>query len=210
MQKSANKLYALRKNIFSVDYLNELKLKILSSAHLASSPLGKEFVDTDGFSLVFRRTCLNQVINDFPFFKTYLEKVLIDNCNAFYLNPLVLYRGSRVDSHIDCRLLSKENMRIIPNLVTVLYIQVDDHLKGGEFVLKIDEDEEVSIKPQTNALLYFKGSLIHSVNEVKENHHPRISLVCEQYNLEANLLETFPSFRLVPGNRPMYSSAITN
>ncbi len=34
-------------------------------------------------------------------FKPYLDQALQPECNAFYLNPLLLGEGSRVDPHID-------------------------------------------------------------------------------------------------------------
>jgi hypothetical protein len=49
------------------------------------------------------------------------------------------------------------------------------------------------ISPQMNTLLFFQGNLTHSVNAVVGE---RLSLVCEQYNLEEAELEDIPEFRL--------------
>lgn len=191
-------MYAVKKHLFTEAYLSELMDKLVSSPYLARSPLGKEFVSTKGFSIVFTRSELQIVLSEFPYLKPFLENVLFDKCNAFYVNPLFLEGGSRVDPHIDCRLVTSENVRIIPNLVSVLYVYVESDIDGGEFILNVGGDNEEPIKPITNHLLYFRGNIIHSVNEVRGSSK-RVSLVCEQYNLPESILEAFPSFQIIEG-----------
>jgi hypothetical protein len=82
-----------------------------------------------------------------------------------------------------------------PILVSVLYIQVPHALQGGELLLQASEHQVVQIQPQTNTLLYFRGNLKHSVNEVKSSQ-PRISLICEQYNLSETRLQQIPEFEI--------------
>ncbi|MBJ7294855.1 MAG: hypothetical protein JHC73_00660 [Dolichospermum sp.] len=44
----------------------------------------------------------------------------------------------------------------------------------------------------------FMGNLLHSVNPVQSSK-PRISLICEQYTLEPNRLESIPEFEILSG-----------
>ncbi|MGJ5676697.1 MAG: 2OG-Fe(II) oxygenase [Nostochopsis sp.] len=77
----------------------------------------------------------------------------------------------------------------------VLYVQVPPDLEGGELVLLEDEHQVGKIEAQVNNLLYFRGNLTHLVNEVKSSQ-PRISLVCEQYNLSETRLKQIPEFEI--------------
>lgn len=78
-------------------------------------------------------------------------------------------------------------------IVSVLYVDVPEDLQGGELVLRSNKRQVGKICPQTNTLLFFQGDLTHSINAVIGN---RLSLVCEQYNLEESELEDIPEFRL--------------
>ncbi len=91
---------------FSQTYLSELRGEISASPYFAINNLNRDFVGTKGFSLVFRRSHLAEVKQRFPYFKLYLARSLQPECNAFYLNPLLLKLGSRVDPHIDRSLRS--------------------------------------------------------------------------------------------------------
>ena len=119
-------------------------------------------------------------------------------CNAFYLNPLVLSAGGQVEAHVDCSLGGYPGQIMTPALVSVLYVQVPNDLTGGELVLKLEERPVAELPPATNTLLYFLGHLTHSVNPVQTSDC-RISLVCEQYNLAADVLQTIPEFELIWG-----------
>lgn len=78
-------------------------------------------------------------------------------------------------------------------IVSVLYVDVPEDLQGGELVLRSSKRQVGKISPQTNTLLFFQGDLTHSINAVVGN---RLSLVCEQYNLEEAELEDIPEFKL--------------
>ena len=80
--------------------------EIHASPYFAINNLNRDFVNTKGFSVVFQRAGLAEVEQKFPYFKPYLDLALQPNCNAFYLNPLLLKEGSRVDPHIDRSLRS--------------------------------------------------------------------------------------------------------
>src|SRR5262245_40500512 len=87
-------------------YLRSLKAAILSSPHLRSDPLNRDFVGTRGYALAFRAAGRVRVLQDHAYFGAYLERALDPECNAFYLNPLLLEPGARVDPHIDRSLRS--------------------------------------------------------------------------------------------------------
>jgi len=182
-------------NAFSPDYLNDLRGEILACPYFAINNLNRDFVGTKGFSVVFQRSHLAQLEQQFPFFKPYVERALQPTCNAFYLNPLLLKQGSRVDPHIDRSLRSYCKTVEPPALVSVLYVQVPTDLKGGELVLRNHKQQVGQIKPQTNMLVCFQGDLTHSINEMNASGD-RISLVCEQYCLSDAELYDIPEFTI--------------
>ena len=187
--------YQTSENAFSLDYLSQLQGQILNCPYFAVNNLNRDFIGTKGFSLVFQRSGLNKIEQQFPFLKTYLSIALESNCNAFYLNPLLLKTGSRVDPHIDRSLRSYCKTIEPPALVSVLYIQVPTTLNGGELVLCHNKRQVGQIRPKMNTLLYFQGNLTHSVKEVT-SPGTRLSLVCEQYNLSETELLEIPEFTI--------------
>jgi 2OG-Fe(II) oxygenase superfamily len=180
---------------FSQNYLTELQGQILACPYFAVNNLNRDFVGTKGFSIVFQRSHLSTVEQNFPYFKSYLDRALQPECNAFYLNPLLLKSGSRVDPHIDRSLRSYCKTIEPPALVSVLYVEVPTDLVGGELVLQSNKRQVGRITPQVNTLLLFQGDLTHSVNPVNSSGI-RLSLVCEQYNLEDDQLWDIPAFTL--------------
>jgi predicted 2-oxoglutarate/Fe(II)-dependent dioxygenase YbiX len=189
------KYYQLQTNVLPNNYLNDLWGEIQSSPYFAINNLNRDFINTKGFSVVFKRQGLTTVEQKFPFFKPYLDLALQSNCNAFYLNPLLLKEGSRVDPHIDRSLRSYCKTIEPPLLVSVLYVRVPENMEGGELVLKSPKRQVGQVTPQANTLVYFQGDLTHSVNAVKTPGN-RLSLVCEQYNLTEDELEEIPVFTL--------------
>ncbi|GFE68318.1 2OG-Fe(II) oxygenase [Chroococcus sp. FPU101] len=187
--------YHQRSQAFAQDYLSELQGQILACPYFAVNNLNRDFVGTKGFSVVFRRSHLQTVEQQFPYFGRYLEQALQSDCNAFYLNPLLLKSGSRVDPHIDRSLRSYCKTIDPPNVVSVLYIKVPSDLVGGELVLRSHTRQIGQIRPQANTLVFFQGDLTHSVNPVSSSGF-RLSLVCEQYNLEDIQLREIPEFKL--------------
>jgi hypothetical protein len=185
--------YHLYPDALPIAYLAKLQRKILACPYFAVNNLNRDFVGTKGFSVVFRRSHIAMVEQQFPYFKTYLDRALQPDCNAFYLNPLWLKTGSRVDPHIDRSLRSYCKTVEPPMVVSVLYVDVAEDLQGGELVLRSHKRQVGKISPQMNTLLFFQGNLTHSVNAVVGE---RLSLVCEQYNLEEAELEDIPEFRL--------------
>lgn len=189
------KYYQQHPNAFSLQYLQDLWGEIQACPYFAINNLNRDFINTKGFSVVFQRQGLAEVIQKFPYFKPYLDLALLPNCNAFYLNPLLLKAGSRVDPHIDRSLRSYCKTVEPPAFVSVLYVRVPEDMQGGELVLKSQKRQVGQIKPQTNSLIYFQGDLTHSVNGVITVGN-RLSLVCEQYCLSEDELEEIPHFTL--------------
>jgi predicted 2-oxoglutarate/Fe(II)-dependent dioxygenase YbiX len=185
--------YQQHPNAFPLNYLNDLRGEILACPYFVVNNLNRDFVGTKGFSVVFQRSEIAEVERKFPFFKPYLDRALEPVCNAFYLNPLLLQEGSRVDPHIDRSLRSYCKTIEPPMVVSVLYVQVPENLQGGELVLRNHKQQVGQIKPQVNTLVYFQGDLTHSVNAVKTSG-TRLSLVCEQYSLSEKELRDIPEF----------------
>lgn len=180
---------------FSQIYLSELQGQILACPYFAVNNLNRDFIGTKGFSIVFQRSHLADVTQRFPYFKLYLDRVVQQECNAFYLNPLLLGLGSQVNPHIDRSLRSYCKTIAPPVVVSVLYVEVPTDLEGGELVLRSHNRQIGQIRPQTNTLLFFQGDLLHSVNPVA-SQGIRLSLVCEQYNLDEAQLREIPEFQL--------------
>lgn len=187
------KYYRQQPNSFPTNYLNDLWGEIQACPYFAINNLNRDFVGTKGFSVVFQRSGLATVEKQFPFFKPYLEQALMPTNNAFYLNPLLLTLGSRVDPHIDRSLRSYCKTIEPPTLVSVLYVQVPADMLGGELILRCHKRQVGQIKPKMNTLLYFQGDLTHSVNPVHTSGF-RLSLVCEQYSLSEATLRQIPEF----------------
>lgn len=185
--------HAAHPNAFPPAYLRSLKRQIQASPHFTTNTLNRDFVQTRGFSVVFQAGSRAQAERAFPFFAPYLERALRPDCNAFYLNPLQLERGSRVDPHIDRSLRSYCKEVSVPLTVSVLYVEVPDGLRGGELVLARGKKRLACLRPVANTLVFFEGDLTHSI-EPMESAGTRLSLVCEQYSLSADELERIPSF----------------
>ncbi|UBF24571.1 2OG-Fe(II) oxygenase [Kovacikia minuta CCNUW1] len=165
----------------------------MACPYFAVNNLNRDFVGTKGFSVVFRRSHLAMVEQRFPYFKPYLQQALQPDCNAFYLNPLLLTSGSRVDPHIDRSLRSYCKTIDPPTVVSVLYVTVPADIAGGDLILRSHKRKVGQIHPQPNTLIFFQGDLTHSITPVTSSGI-RLSLVCEQYSLEGTQLQDIPEF----------------
>jgi hypothetical protein len=187
--------YEAKPNAVDPRYLASLRRQILACPYFTANTLNRDFVATRGFSVVFRREGRARVDAAFPFFKPYIDCATVPDCNAFYLNPLSLGPGSRVDPHID-RSLQSYCARVDPPLVvTVLYVEVPAGMVGGELVLARGPRRLATIVPTRNTLVSFGGHLTHSVNRV-DTEGQRLSLVCEQYSLNDVELAAIPEFAI--------------
>ncbi|MCU0865716.1 MAG: 2OG-Fe(II) oxygenase [Planctomycetes bacterium] len=180
---------------FDPAYLDTLQKGIRGCRFFTVNNLNRDFVGTRGFSVVFRREGLPQVLAEFPVFAPYLDRALRGDCNAFYLNPLQLEGGSRVDPHIDRSLRSYCKDISTPLAVSVLYVAVPAGLRGGALVLQRGRRTLAKVVPVANLLVVFDGDLTHSVERV-DSPGLRLSLVCEQYLLDERELAAIPSYRI--------------
>lgn len=182
-------------NTFPPTYLTQLLRKIQACPYFSTNNLNRDFVGTKGFSIVFTRQGLPTIDRQFPFFMPYLDHALQADCNAFYLNPLLLQQGSRVDPHIDRSLQSYDKTVDPPAWVSVLYVELPPNLSGGTLILRDHRRQVGQIKPRINTLLRFQGNLTHSVTAMT-SPGIRLSLVCEQYDLTAAELANIPPFAI--------------
>lgn len=183
------------KSCFSPAHLRSLKRQILGSPYFTTNTLNRDFVQTRGFSVVFRDDSRSEVERAFPHFGPYLARALRADCNAFYLNPLQLELGSRVDPHIDRSLRSYCKEVPTPVCVSVLYVEVPEDLRGGALVLARGKKHLARIRPETGTLVLFDGDLTHSIERV-DSRGARLSLVCEQYCLTPEELSHLPSLAI--------------
>lgn len=183
------------KDAFAPDYLAALCTAIRSSRYFTTNNLNRDFVGTKGFSVVFRSSQRTRVAAEFPHFAPYLERALRADCNAFYLNPLQLQAGSRVDPHIDRSLRAYCNDITTPVQVSVLYVDVPTGMRGGTLVLQRGKKVLARVAPEAGLLVQFDGDLTHSVERV-DTDGLRLSLVCEQYALDERELDMVPDYRL--------------
>lgn len=175
--------------------LRALARAVRASPLFTTNTLNRDFVGTRGFSVVFQRAELARVRAEFPAFEPYLALALRPDANAFYLNPLELAQGSRVDPHVDRSLRSYVKEILPPLEVSVLYLELPPAMRGGELVLARGRKTLARIRPEPGMLLRFEGDLTHSI-EALESPGKRLSLVCEQYELAPDELERVPGFAL--------------
>jgi hypothetical protein len=187
--------YSAVTEAFSSDYLAALRVGVRKCPWFTVNNLNRDFVATRGFSVVFVREQIARVVAEFPFFGPFLERSLRADCNAFYLNPLQLEAGSRVDPHIDRSLRAYCKDVSTPLQVSVLYVEVPAGMQGGELVLQRGKKVLAKVRPAAGTLLAFDGDLTHSVVRV-DTPGQRLSVVCEQYALEERELAEVPGYAL--------------
>jgi hypothetical protein len=193
--------YTEEAHAFDAAYLRSLRRQVLACRWFTTNTLNRDFVGTRGFSVVFRRDAAPRVAREFPFFGPFLDRALRDDCNAFYLNPLLLARGSRVDPHIDRSLRSYDADVLPPAAVSVLYVEVPAGMQGGRLVLQRGRKLLGRIVPAEGTLVTFDGDLTHSVERM-ETEGARLSVVCEQYRLTPDELERIPAYVVESRARP--------
>ncbi|MFN8671958.1 MAG: 2OG-Fe(II) oxygenase [Candidatus Sericytochromatia bacterium] len=194
-KNNKSEFYTEEFEVFDLDYLNELKKEILNSTYLKKNNLNYNFNGTLGFSIIFKKGFEELVIEKFPIFEKYLNKIYNKDINAYYLNPLVMKSAARVGKHIDLSLRSYYANIDLPKIVNVLYVNIPQ-MEGGNLIIYNEEKFIDKIKPEQNKLLKFKGYLKHEVSPVliKDKDESRISLICEHYSLDDYILNKIPNF----------------
>jgi 2OG-Fe(II) oxygenase superfamily len=182
------------------DATEAIRSAILGSSLLGETNLSEQFSGTYGFSITFRRDALSEVTDRFPTFAPFLQTALLPDCNAFLLNPLLVQNGRGVEAHLD-RSMEFYGAGIgCPVAVSVLYVQVPEHLAGGELRLYHRGQRVAALRPLPRSLVTFRGDMVHEVVAVEAGapvlSAARISLVVEQYRVPETLISKVPAFEL--------------
>jgi hypothetical protein len=193
-----NHMCGLCDDALPTEELAALTHDVLSPQRLGPHQLSDAFGGARGFSVVFTQLGIPSLLAELPGLGAYVRLALRPSCNAFYLNPLVIEDGGRVDAHVDSSLSPLAGQRVTPVLVSVLYLEVPPLPAGnGELVLTEIADgrpRSMRVPPRVNRLVMFRGDLEHEVTP-GANGARRSSLVCEQYRLPPDQLARIPAFR---------------
>ncbi|MGV3526943.1 MAG: 2OG-Fe(II) oxygenase [Candidatus Sericytochromatia bacterium] len=172
--------------------LAALQAEIRDSAYLQRNVLNARFASTQGFSVIFRDPA--PLLAHFPAMAPFVRQ--LPPASLYYLNALVLAEAGRVDRHIDHSIRGYDSSLPFPQRVSVLYVQVPE-MEGGELMLYDRRDRLVqTLQPRTNLLVHFDGWRKHAVGAITHSRELRISLVCEQYRLSREQLESVPVFTI--------------
>lgn len=190
--------YRLLKDALPPGEIAAVRDAILGSPYMAANNLNVRFAGTYGFSIVFTRDHVEQVEREFPGFTPFLDKALRPDCNAFFLNPLLIANGAAVQPHVDLSLQTYVPGVRTPRYVSVLYVEVPPGLAGGELKLYEGQRNVATVTPREHALLTFRGDLRHEVTAVTAGapdiYQARLSLVVEQYQLTDLQLAHVPDY----------------
>jgi hypothetical protein len=180
-----------------------LRTAVLSPKLLGTSPLLGTFAATYGFAVSFTQPGMHALLQQYPFFAPFCRLMLYASWtkpvlpwrrrfffrpNAFYLNVLAIPPGAHVGMHIDATLGTHcKNPGVIPEAVSVYYVQVPLIPAGGALVLHPTGKKHIMLTPTEGHYVVFRGDLPHEVTAY-HGHDLRVSLVCEQYQLDASSL----------------------
>lgn len=184
--------------------LNHPRLKIPSS--LSSSSFSK----TRGFVVKFNKEGVDSFLNHPDYGDCYgdlFEKMRLPETNAYVFNALLCELsdyddwknnqtsvGLHLDQTVGLQGL-KADHQFLAHQVNVLYVDVAADMKGGELEgwrygsgdLKQSDllKPHLSIKPEKNKLVMFRGDSFHQVKayHTSESTTKRLSLVLEQYKI---------------------------
>ncbi|MEB3284580.1 MAG: 2OG-Fe(II) oxygenase [Candidatus Sericytochromatia bacterium] len=180
--------------------LAAIRSEILGSPWMAASNLNHRFRGTYGFTVAFQRHHLPALLQQFPTWGPVLEKMLRPECNAFFLNPLLMKDGAGVAPHVDLSLSSTVPGVRTPRYVSVLYVEVPPLLQGGLLRLYEGDSRVATITPRAGTMLIFRGDMRHEVTPVTagatDMYEARLSLVVEQYRLTEHQLNYLPEIRI--------------
>lgn len=166
---------------------------LLASPYLRQNVLNSRFATTEGFSVIYREP--SKLLAQIPDLSVFLE-LLTGNANLFYLNVLAISAAGRVDRHVDHSIRGYDNSLPLPELVSILYVQVPP-MTGGELLLYDQQDRLTqTVRPASGMLVHIPGDCKHAVSELGVVERPRISLVCEQYKLSRRQLSRVPDFTI--------------
>jgi hypothetical protein len=116
--------YTRRPDALSGEAVAAIRDAVLQSPYMSVNNLNMRFAGTYGFSVVFRRDAIAEVERAFPAFAPFLREALRPECNAFFLNPLLIADGGAVMRHHDYSLSTYVPDTKFPEAVSVLYVEV--------------------------------------------------------------------------------------
>lgn len=175
--------------------LQKMTQELQQSPYLQKNVLNQRFATTQGFSVLFRDPL--KPLLDVPALQAFLNLLDLQPYNFFYLNVLVLQASSKVERHIDHSIRGYGSELPFPKRVSILYLQIPETMQGGRLLLYNQRDKMIAkIQPESGLLVHLKGSQKHAVEAILETSQARVSLVCEQYSLGAEQLNSLPSYAL--------------
>lgn len=213
-------------DFFANEYLEDLKNNLLRLKFDKQINLGGSFKNAYGLTFIFKPEFRKNVYARFPYLKNFIEAIIADDINIYFINSLIIRDDGGIGIHLDGSIgkFDPKNFSC-PERVSVLYIDVPE-MSGGELRLfqKAGKFEKAaggqlglqeltgahrstqpftlmaSIQPVKNKLVHFRGNLLHEVTPViktrQDDKRLRISLVCEQYNINPENLYKYPDFEI--------------
>jgi hypothetical protein len=178
---------------------------LITSGLVGENAWSNHFAGTRGFGVKFRREALDTLIKLMPWTRPYFDKVLDENVarhfcagrseksqpNAFYFNALVIPPGRGTSLHVD-----KTLAVTTPILVSVLYLETTTS-PGGLLYLTEKTWPVGLVNPRPGMIVHFRGNLAHGVSRTPLSGVVRSSLICEQYVLNEEQIESCPQLELV-------------
>ena len=189
------KFYQLQQDTLSPEDLEKTLQHTLQHPLLGKSVLSKAFMGTRGFSVVWKASSRGEaeLSRRYSWLAPYLKAVIKPGTNAWYLNALIVQKGGDIGAHKDQSLSPYLKKATYPEWVSVLCLQAPQPSPGGTLELYWEGVKLTEIAPTQNQLTHFIGDLDHLVTQY-DGHNPRITLVCEQYKLEEELLKLVPEW----------------
>lgn len=180
-----------------------------ATGKVGRSQLDHMFTESRGFGLAFTKHHVDEVRIAHPFLQAFVDEVCAPDAlattlttferlrrdsapapNAFYVNVLVVEEGAHVGAHIDGTLGPMFGVdRLTPEAVSVQYLHVDDDEEGGQLLLFAGSQVLAELEPSTGMFVQFNGKARHGV---RASDRRRVSLVCEQYVVDDELLACLP------------------
>ena len=174
-------------------------------AENAALSWGEGFAGIRGFGVKFRREALDTLMKLMPWTRPYFDKILDEKValhfgagksekshpNAFYLNALIIPPGKGTSLHRDKTL----DGQTTPMLTSVLYLETATS-PGGMLYLCERTWPVGLVNPRPGMIVHFRGDLIHGVTNTPLSGVVRSSLVCEQYFLTEEQIESCPHLKL--------------
>ena len=205
--------YIETSNFFPLDKCVYYKECCYNSNLIIDNPLDDNFYGSKGFILEFDSYNYSEIFkeNNVEFMNEFFKDVRKPYATNFILNVLIIPSKKKskkninffntisksVDYHYDTTISHNEeyedgyfNFSLVPECVSVLYIDLPEKFSHGELLLYgcggiIPKGK---IIPEIGKLVEFNGRLLHGVNDIfipnESKDKNRISIVLEQYTIK--------------------------